>query len=146
MRHHLDKYRLADPALISLVRNSLYVDDLVTGADTVDEAFNIYKGARRLMVEAGMNLRKWSSNSPELMKLIQADECKRRDDVVEVKSTVMEEEESYANSQITLFGSNYPNYEVSSDYFGKDVWIVSPLISPSLRNTPNDYLAQGDHC
>ena len=85
----------------------------MTGANTVDEAFNIYKGAKRLMAHAGMNLRKWNSNSSELMKLIQADECRVSNDVIEVKSPVLEEEESYANSQVNLFDSKYPNSEVS---------------------------------
>ena len=56
--HHLAEHRLTEPTLVSLVQNSLYVDDLVTRAKSVNEAFNIYKGARRLMENAGMNLQK----------------------------------------------------------------------------------------
>ena len=111
--HHLAEYRLTEPTLVSLVQNSLYVDDLVTGANTVNEAFDIYKGARRLMSNAGMNLRKWNSNSLELMKLIQADESKLSNDEIEVKSPVMEEEESYVNSQFNLCESSSSSSEVS---------------------------------
>ena len=99
--------------MVSLVQNSLYVDDLVTVANTVNEAFDIYKGARRLMSNAGMNLRKWNSNSLELMKLIQADESKLSNDEIEVKSPVMEEEESYVNSQFNLCEPSFSSSEVS---------------------------------
>ena len=100
----------------------------MTGANTVDEAF---KGARRLMANAGMNLCKWNSNSSELMQLIQADEYRvSYDIIIEVKSPVMEEEEFFANSQVDLFDSKYPNAEVSK-LLGKPVQILSPLISPS---------------
>ena len=54
--HHLPEHRITEPTLVSLVQNLLYVDDLVTGANTVDEAFNNYKGARMLMATRQLNL------------------------------------------------------------------------------------------
>ena len=71
---HLSKCQHDEPALVGLLQDSLYVDDLVTGVTTVEKAFDIYNGSRRLMADAGMNLRKWNSNSTELMNLIQANE------------------------------------------------------------------------
>ena len=90
--------QLAEPTQVSLIQDSLYIDDLVTGANTVDEPFKIFKVARRLMTDAGMNLRKWKSNSSELRKLIQADDGRVSNDATDIKSPVTEEEESYANS------------------------------------------------
>ena len=47
--HHLDKYwcQLRKPT--QSIKNSFYVDDLISGGTTVEEAFNIYSVARRVM-------------------------------------------------------------------------------------------------
>lgn len=56
--HHVHKYHSQYPELVSLTEESLYVDDLITGADTVDEAFNVYLDCKHLMKEGGFKLRK----------------------------------------------------------------------------------------
>ena len=40
--HHLDKYSSKYSRLIDQIRSSLYVDDLVTGTDSVESAFQVY--------------------------------------------------------------------------------------------------------
>ena len=45
-----------------------YVDDLICGKDDVPSALNISITAEKIMQEAEMSLRKWISNSNELMK------------------------------------------------------------------------------
>ena len=40
--HHLDKYHLRHPEIIPLIKNSFYVDDLILGGSSVEEAFSIY--------------------------------------------------------------------------------------------------------
>ena len=47
------------------------MDDLVTGTESVDEAFNVYLNCKHLMKEGGFNLRKWKRNSLILMKRIE---------------------------------------------------------------------------
>ena len=68
--HHLDKYQSRHPEVIKSIKNSFYVDDLISGGDTVEEAFNTYLVANKAMSEGGFNLRKWNSNSPELISRI----------------------------------------------------------------------------
>jgi len=67
---HLDTYKSRYPALIQSIRDSFYVDDLISGGTTVEEALNIYVVAKNIMSEGGFNLRKWALNSPELMSRI----------------------------------------------------------------------------
>ena len=144
--HHLTKHQYDKPELAGLLQNSLYVDDLVTGANTVDEAFSLYKNARGLMAEASMKLRKWNSNSSEVMKLIQADESNTKINTVDKKASVMEEEESYLNlTQLNprMSITNYPNYSV---YFGRLTQIVLLLISLNCQNILADYPALNAHC
>ena len=48
---------MSDPELAELLDNSLYVDDLISGSDTVESAYNIYEKAKQIMAEGGFNLR-----------------------------------------------------------------------------------------
>ena len=48
----------------------LYVDDSSSGCHTMEEGYDFYKKAKTVMSEAGFDLRKWASNSTELMQLI----------------------------------------------------------------------------
>ena len=45
------------------------------GGSRVSDVFRYYKMAKWLMKSAGFSLRKWCSNNPELMSLIQREEC-----------------------------------------------------------------------
>ena len=63
---HIEQYRDIHPTAASLLEESLYVDDLVAGADSVDEAYNLYLNCKNLMKHGGFNLRKWNSNSAAL--------------------------------------------------------------------------------
>ena len=40
--HHLSMYHKRYPKLVESIENSLYVDDLVAGEDTAEQAFNLY--------------------------------------------------------------------------------------------------------
>ena len=67
---HLDNYQSQYPQLIQSIKNSFYVDDFISGGATVEEVFNTYVVAKNVMAEGGFNLRKWASNSPELISRI----------------------------------------------------------------------------
>ena len=95
--HHLSKYREAQPDLIKNLENSLYVDDLVSGAANLKEPFKCYVDCKQLMDRAGMNLRKWGSNSAEL--LAQIKRTSPHHTIPSKGSTNMtEEDESYAKA------------------------------------------------
>lgn len=49
------------------VLNDFYVNDLVTGANTVSEALNIKSETSQLLQEGKFELRKWMSNEPALL-------------------------------------------------------------------------------
>ena len=51
---------------------SLYVDDLVTSTPDAHSAYEFYLECRKLMAAGGMNLRKWHSNSLELLERIKS--------------------------------------------------------------------------
>ncbi|XP_054279797.1 uncharacterized protein LOC128997957 [Macrosteles quadrilineatus] len=56
------------PEAANVLRTQTYVDDIVTGADTVDEAKNLQNQLIQLLNRGHFELRKWTSNSPELLQ------------------------------------------------------------------------------
>ena len=67
IKHHLTpKDNQADHHL----SEDIYVDNLITGADNMEEAGQLYSKAKMLFLDISLNLRDWNSNSPELNKKI----------------------------------------------------------------------------
>ena len=55
------------------VYNSFYVDDLLGGADKVDQALELYSELKEMLGKGGFELRKWRSSSAEVTKHIPAE-------------------------------------------------------------------------
>ncbi|XP_065902557.1 uncharacterized protein [Dysidea avara] len=100
--HHLDKYSSIEPQLIEGIKKGLYVDDLITGSDSVASAFQIYTRAKQIMSEGGLNLRKWTTNSPDLLKRIRQAEEAHAGNHGSTLTSVSEEEQTYAQSHTGL--------------------------------------------
>jgi len=58
------------PSVSRAIAEDFYVDDLITGATSIDECFFMYTELCRVLNAAGMPLRKWCSNSPLLLNKI----------------------------------------------------------------------------
>lgn len=58
----------AFPTASRFTKQDFYMDDLITGCDNVDEAKIIVNEMVRMFHSAGMTLRKWFSNSKEVLK------------------------------------------------------------------------------
>ncbi|XP_075529865.1 uncharacterized protein LOC142563199 [Dermacentor variabilis] len=67
LSHHLKTVQEKFPRTAKILSDNLYVDDLVTGADSVEEAERVIRESQSILKAAGMNLRKWRSNYPELI-------------------------------------------------------------------------------
>ena len=50
------------------------MDDETTGVNTVEEGKKFYDFAKNAMSKAGLELRKWDSNHPELRKYMNCEE------------------------------------------------------------------------
>ena len=84
--------------MINLLRERLYVDDFLGGADSTRKAKEIYKNLRAIMSKGGFNLRKWNSNSKEVMDMISSSEKS----LVESSKTAdfTQDDEPYAKTMI----------------------------------------------
>ena len=58
------------PDAARLVLDSFYVDDFIAGADSIQEATFLQQQLQLLLQKGGFTLRKWRSNSPEVLKVI----------------------------------------------------------------------------
>ena len=54
-----------------IILNDSYIDDFVSGTDSLDEAISICKNLQEICFSAKFNLRKWSSNNEELLKTLE---------------------------------------------------------------------------
>ena len=61
IQYHLSKY--PDSPVIQELKENLYVDDWLSGADSEIQASSMYSEAVSVMDQAGMTLAKWNSNS-----------------------------------------------------------------------------------
>ena len=71
IRHHLDA-QLSEEfymELIKRLKNSLYVDDLVTG-EANNKVLELYSKSKSIMQRGGFNLRKWNTNSTVVREAI----------------------------------------------------------------------------
>ncbi|XP_075158086.1 uncharacterized protein LOC142231359 [Haematobia irritans] len=58
------------PVACDVLKTDTYVDDVISGADTLTEALALHDHLVKLLASGGFNLRKWTSNSVDLMNAI----------------------------------------------------------------------------
>jgi hypothetical protein len=58
------------PRAAQVLRNDFYVDDLLSGTSTLEEAIQVQKEVSTLLQTAGFTLRKWASNHPTFLDTI----------------------------------------------------------------------------
>ena len=71
INHHLQKHRNQIPEVIEKIENSLYVDNLSTGADEPKSTIVLYETVKSIFAKANMNLRKWRSNNRDVNEFIE---------------------------------------------------------------------------
>ena len=123
LAHHLNSSKQYDPELVGLIKNSMYVDDFLSGSGSVVKGKEIYSNCKQIMKEASFNLRKWHSNSIELLEFIDKQETNEHSITntsrVEGKK-VTKEDESYAK---TTVGKNLQSKAKSVNVLGS-TWNV----------------------
>ena len=58
------------PKGVNAVESAFYVDNYLTGADSIDEAIGLHHQLLNLLVKGGFLLRKWSSSDPAVLRHI----------------------------------------------------------------------------
>ena len=102
IKAHLTSYEQSNPEVVKVLRQ-IFVDDLSTGANSVEHAFDIYQKSKEIMSAGSFNLRKWNSNSKELLRKIAREE--RQIGGLEIRqseATLTEDGQTYAKASIGL--------------------------------------------
>lgn len=74
IEHHLNKFSSSYPELVELLKRSIYVDDVVTGAESEEAAYQAYLDSRSILKAGRFNLRKFISSSSTLQAKIDQDQ------------------------------------------------------------------------
>ena len=134
IRYHCRNYSEEDKALLERFLEDLYVDDSTTGVESVEEGVKFYEFAKILMAKAGFELRKWLSNSKELMNHINLRE-----------GSSLEVEESFAKVLFSNGQGNGHNFkkvlgiswDIESDDFVftfEDILSLTETLAVTKRN------------
>ena len=99
LKYHLNKYAVSDPEFVKKILKALYVDDLTTGGQTVNETYKLFLKTKLRMLEAGFNMRKWSSNSRELVDKIKSADYREEEVNLEPKK-LKEDDRTYATTTL----------------------------------------------
>ena len=70
--HHLKTCSI--PEASQILANT-YVDNVIGGAMSDEDALQYYRSAKAVFAAASMNLREWSTNSPAVMKQLPSQDC-----------------------------------------------------------------------
>ena len=99
LRHHLQTYIQEDPEFVGKVLEEFYVGGFNLGEDSVEEGFKLYRKIKTRLEEASFRLRKWSSSSAELMKMIRDDRV-GEEAARPQEENVKEDDDTYAKTTV----------------------------------------------
>lgn len=146
IRYHLEQYLDSHPDLIRCLLQSTYVDDVIAGAASEDEAFDLYTQAKEILQRGGLNLRKFLTNSRQLqLRIDQAERSHTPPDKIVEEEGPHCLDETYAAA--TLGSNPGPRagerkilgvrWEPNSDQLTFDVAEIAQLagtLEPTKRN------------
>ena len=70
LEHHISKYQFDDPYFAKKLLESIYVDDVINGAETPMKALNFYEESKACLAAGGFQLQKWKTSDKQLQALI----------------------------------------------------------------------------
>ena len=104
--HHIGKYQKVHPKLVDTLLKSIYVDDVTYGANTEEDAYQLYTLSKKVFAEGGFNLQKFVTSSATLRQRI-TDELPsaQKPPTLDTNSRVIEEDITYTSG---LLEGNMP--------------------------------------
>jgi len=96
INYHVNQYHHHNPTLTEKLLNALYVDGLVASSPDIESAYKFHLECKRIIVDGGMNLRKWHSNSQELLERINSNTQDTDLRCMPTPCQLVEEDDTYA--------------------------------------------------
>ena len=85
VQHHTEVNKESFPKASETIKENMYVDDCLTGAEDNESVFQLYQEATGMMKSGGFELVKWASNSKEVLVRIPQDQRATKN-VIETES------------------------------------------------------------
>ena len=111
------------------IRRSFYVDDLLGGADTAQEAIKLYSELSEILKKGGFTLRKYRSNSQQVLKKIP----KELREKMPTKEMIDCHSESYPKALGVVWDSVEDTMCTDVTYLGKPVKTKKEILSDTSR-------------
>ena len=103
LRHHIESYMMGEPEFVKRVLEDFYVDDFISGSDSDEKAFALYQEVKTRLEVASFKLRKWSSNSEDLLEKIRDDRIEKETAQLQGES-IQEDDYTYAKTTVGSLG------------------------------------------
>ena len=144
IQHHVKKYIEVQPVLVNKILESIYVDDVVGGDDTEEQAYQFYKESKGLLKKGSFNLRKFVTNLCSLQGKIEQEELPSRTDPPPSGST-QPLEETYAETLLPssttthhgeqkVLGVHWNVHDDNLIFDFREVATVADALHPTKRN------------
>ena len=72
--HYLNKYKESNSVFVKKLSRSMYVDDVISGAENPEDAYKLYEKSSSRLMQRGLKLQKFTSNSSELISRVRFEE------------------------------------------------------------------------
>ena len=109
IEQHIDGYKAAQPEVVQLLKQSIYVDDVVCGADSESEALSMYMHFKEMLSHACFNLRKFVTNAASLQALVNHQEAPRDGPQhTGPETSVVEADERYLDATLHTGTTKHP--------------------------------------
>lgn len=129
VHHHLQKYQEKYPNVVNELKENMYMDDLLTGAETEEAAIQLYEEACLIMKEAGMELVKWRTTSKQLMEI-----CKKDNVASPVDQKDIEEDTDLEVYSSKLLGIHWNRATDEFRFEGDELINLTLKSRPTKRN------------
>ena len=126
VKYHLERFLNSNEAVVKRLLQSTYMDDIISGANSDEEAFELYSQAKEIFRQGGFNLRKFLSNSQPLQTKIDfAEELPNSDPATDSTTAVRE---------VKVLGVTWNPHNDSLVFDLSDLSVAADSLQPTKRN------------
>ena len=150
IQEHLNSVEGENPEIIDMLKRNMYVDNVVTGCQTADEAKEFFITSKQAFSSGGFNLRQWISNSKELNQFIremtsktlpqQQDSSNIQEDLSTASSAILNPEASLIDCETSVLG--LPWSPVTDEFvisFKELPWSGDPLTKRKILQDASQF-------
>ena len=141
LSHHVSNYEFENPKVGEKLKQSLYVDDVVFGAETPAEVYELYKETKLCLSKGSFHLHKFQCSDRETQKLIESENDQKHEPKVieqnqekEYPKTILGDNSTLRNTETKVLGMKW-DYENDQILLNFEHFVnLSRQLLPTKRN------------